>query len=104
MRRVSESNRPEYADGFVAIDVRDPPSLRHAIGSRIYKRRSAAEGRATLARRGNPTDADHYHVVPVEGPSEHFAVDHLDAEGVTIGANGYLSMEAWQPKGGRRWG
>ena len=75
--------------GYVILDARRPsPSLRHAVGSRVYMTRRGAEARMAEARLGRaPEDAASLAVVPAED---------VDCEGVTVGANGYLSYAGWK--------
>lgn len=115
-QRVS-ARWPRYKAGLVVLDDRQPPTLRHVVGSRIYLRRSYVEERLRLARlaymgagdcehrrpretceecvRRHP-EASHLHVVPVEGPNSVFrSVDFVDVDGCMVGANGYISLMAW---------
>lgn len=86
---------PAFADGFIVIDDRDAPSLRHAIGARIYRRRTAALAMQERSRRGlNPEIQPHIMVVPVDGSNGVFVLDYIDADGVTVGlAAGTIRLE-----------
>lgn len=84
---------PAFASGFVVLDARGAPSLRRAIGSRVFLRRTSAESFARRTRSGLArNDAEHVHVVPVDGPNDVFALDYVDAAGVVVGANGYIRI------------
>lgn len=91
--KLSERNEAFRVECYVVIDIADAPRLANAIGSRIWKRKSAAEAFAANSRRfRNSEDGRRIHVVAVEGRNEHFAVDHLDASDVTVKADGTIRM------------
>lgn len=90
---------PAFKDGWIVIDDRNAPSLRHAIGCRIYKTPRAAIAKSARAVRGLAIrDAIHLRVVPVDGESRDpsgervFATDYIDAEGVTVRPDGTIRL------------
>lgn len=98
--RVSE-RWPRFAGGVALVDTRSAPSLRNVVGSRIYLRSSYADDHLRTSRHFAPDAAAYLHVVPVESDAGEattctccdrlaFAVDHLDADGVVVAANGYV--------------
>lgn len=85
---------PEFKDGFIVIDARSAPRLANAIGSRIWKRRSAADAMARRAKFSLARlDAQYIHVVPVEGQTDVFALDYIGADGVVVKKDGTIRLE-----------
>ena len=85
---------PEFAGGWIVIDARQAPSLRHAIGARIWRQRRSAEAFAQRSKnRLGRQESQHIHVVPVEGQTEIFALAYIDADGVVVHYDGTIRME-----------
>ena len=83
---------PAFAEGWIVIDARDAPSLRNAIGSRIYK--SARGAAAKLSRsKSMREDALNLHAVPVDGANGVYALDYIDADGVVVRRDGSIRLE-----------
>lgn len=88
---------PRFRDGWIVIDARATPNLRHAIGSRIYLSKRAASAACMRAQFALPGDAAHLHVVPVEGINPVFAMPDIDASGIIIAHDGALRLAAPEP-------
>jgi hypothetical protein len=92
MMKVSETY-PAFKDGFIVIDVRKAPTLRQAIGARIFRTRKAADVFAQRVKQQRVRlEAQHVHVVPVEGPTDVFALDYIDATGVIVDRVGAIRI------------
>lgn len=86
---------PAFKDGLIVIDDRDAPSLRNAIGSRIYRRRSAANGafeRACVML--SVPEMQHIKVVPVDGKNSVFALDYIDDGDCVVSADGAVRVRS----------
>jgi hypothetical protein len=70
----------------VVLDVTGAPRLANAIGYHVYRTRSAADKRCENARAFLTAQAPYIHVVPVDGPNEHFALPFVLADGVRVNA------------------
>lgn len=84
---------PAFAEGWIVIDARDAPSLRNAIGCRIYKSARGAAAKLQRARVGVPGDAGYLHAVPVDEPNGVFALSYIDADGVVVRPDGTIRLE-----------
>ena len=83
---------PAFAEGWIVIDARDAPSLRNAIGCKIFKTARGAGAKLRAARLAR-LDAEYLHAVPVNEPSGVFALDYIDADGVVVRPDGSIRLE-----------
>jgi hypothetical protein len=82
---------PKFAKGFIVINVCDAARLANAIGARIWLRRSQADAARDRARGSLLAwAAKDIHVVPVDGPNEHFALPFVVADNVSVNSDGWI--------------
>ena len=84
---------PKFKDGWIVIDTADAPMLKNAIGSRIYRSRTAAAAAIERVRSFlDKATAARIQVVEVDGSSPYYKLGYVDASDVTVNDRGEIRM------------